>query len=435
MIRVEVHHTYHDSIVLMAASARMLAIPGTHAAMAAMATPLNLDLLRDSGLWDDAALAGAGPDDLVLAARGDDPAAAIAAAAAALAERVPAGRPVGEGPRPRTVRAAARQLAGANLAVISVPGEHAAWACWDALGSNLHVFCFSDNVTVADEVLLKDEALRRGLLLMGPDCGTAILDGIGMGFWNEVPRGRVGIVGASGTGIQQLCCLLAHQGAGVSHAIGVGGRDLSPQVGGRMTREAIRRLDEDPDTDVIVVVSKPARAELTARKPLVPALLGPGVDLTEVALRVGGGRLPEEEAEPLAWAGPVDGIFSGGTLRDEAALVWAADADPGRFSAIDYGTDEHTRGRPHPMIDQRLRLDAIRRARGLVYLDVVLGHGAHPDPAAELAPALAGRPAVVALIGTEADPQGLARQRAAFEAAGARVHLSNARAARSLLCR
>ncbi len=422
MLSVEVNRAYHDSIVLMAASARMLAVPGTEAAMAAMATPLNLDLLREGGLWDDA-LAGAGPDDLVLAARGADPAAALLAGHIALAEQAPvfAGG-----------RTGARQLAGANLAVVSVPGEHAAWACWDALRSGLNVFCFSDNVPVADEVRLKDEALRRGLLFMGPDCGTAILDGVGLGFWNEVPRGRVGIVGASGTGIQQLCCLLAHQGVGVSQAIGVGGRDLSPEVGGRMTREAIRRLDDDPQTDVIVVVSKPATADLSARKPLVAALLGPGVDLTEVALRVGGGALPAEPEAP-AWTGPVDGIFSGGTLRDEAALIWAGDASPSRFTATDYGADEHTRGRPHPMLDQRLRLEAIRRARGLVYLDVVLGHGAHPDPAADLAPALTGRPAVVALIGTEADPQGLSRQRAALDAVGAKVFLSNSRAARSLV--
>jgi FdrA protein len=432
VLSVEVRRrTYHDSIVLMVASARMREAAGAEAAMAAMATPLNLRLLREDGLWD-AALEGAGPDDLVLAARGPDPAAAIRAAEAALAAPPGPGSDAGAGPPPRTVRTAARRLPGANLAVVSVPGEHAAWACWDALRAGLHVFCFSDNVSPADEALLKDEALRRGLLLMGPDCGTAIVDGVGLGFWNEVPRGRVGIVGASGTGVQQLCCLLAHQGAGVSHAIGVGGRDLSPEIGGRMAREAIRRLDDDPDTDVIVVVSKPAAADLRARKPLVPALLGPGVDLTAVAEEVGGGRLPDGP-EPPAWDGPVAGIFSGGTLRDEAALVWAGDRRPGRFTAVDYGADEHTRGRPHPMIDNRLRLDAIRRAPGLVYLDVVLGHGAHPDPAAELAPALAGRPAVVALIGTEADPQRLSRQRAALQAAGALVHLSNSRAARSLV--
>jgi FdrA protein len=200
-----------------------------------------------------------------------------------------------------------------------------------------------------------------------------------------------------------------------------------------MAREAVRRLDDDPDTDVIVVVSKRAEpADVRARKPLVSAVLGPGVDLTEVALRVGGGTLPADP-EPIAWDGPVAGIFSGGTLRDEAALIWAGDAIPARFSATDHGADDYTRGRAHPMIDQRTRLDAIARAEGLVYLDVVLGHGAHPDPAAELAPALAGHPAVVALIGTEADPQVLSRQRAALEAAGARVHLSNSRAARSLV--
>jgi FdrA protein len=432
VLRVEVRpHSYHDSIVLMVASARMLEVDGVTAAMAAMATPLNLEILSESDLWDPA-LETAAADDLVLAARAADPAAAIRAGEAALAERAPAGPAAEVAAPPRTVRSAARRLPGANLALVSLPGEHAAWACWDALRAGLNVFCFSDNVSIADEVLLKDEALRRGLLLMGPDCGTAIVDGVGLGFWNEVPRGRVGIVGASGTGVQQLCCLLAHQGVGVSHAIGVGGRDLSPVVGGRMTREAVRRLDDDPDTDVIVVVSKPAAAELSSRKPLVKALLGPGVDLTEVALRVGGGRLPAEPESP-AWTGPVSGIFSGATLLDEAALVWAADRDPGRFSAVDYGSDRYTRGRPHPMIDNRLRLDAIRRAPGLVYLDVVLGHGAHPDPAGELAPALRGRPAVVALIGTEADPQRLSRQRAAFWAAGAAVHLSNSRAARSLL--
>jgi FdrA protein len=314
------------------------------------------------------------------------------------------------------------------VAVVSVPGEHAVWACWDALAAGLNVFCFSDNVSVEDEIRLKDEALRRGLLMMGPDCGTAILDGVGFGFSNAVPRGRVGIVGASGTGIQQLSCLLAHQGVGVSQAIGVGGRDLSPEVGGRMAREAVRRLDDDPDTELIVVVSKPAAADLSARKPLVKALLGTGVDLTEVALRVGGGALPPEPPAP-AWTGHVDGIFSGGTLCAEAALIWGDDQ---RFTAVDYGDDRFTRGRPHPMIDNTLRLEAIRRAEGLIFLDVVLGRGAHPDPAAELAPALTGRPAVVVLVGVEGDPQGLRRQRAAFEAAGAVVFLSNAGAARAV---
>ncbi len=418
---------YHDSIQLMVASARMASVPGVEAAMAAMATPLNLEMLRESGLWSQE-VAEASADDLVLAARGEQPDLAIAAAEAALTERT-VGADGGGLPPPQSLRAAARRLPEANLAVVSVPGEHAAWACWDALAQGLNVFCFSDNVSIEDEVRLKDEALRRGLLFMGPDCGTAIIDGTGLGFSNAVPRGRIGIVGASGTGIQQLTCLLAHQGVGISQAIGVGGRDLWPEVGGRMTREAIRRLDEDPDTDVIVVISKPAAAELSARKPLVKALLGPGVDITAIALDVGGGSLPPDP-DPVRWDGRVDGIFSGGTLRDEAALIWGEDS---RFSAVDYGADEFTHGRAHPMIDNTIRLEAIRRARGLIYLDVVLGRGAHPDPASELAPALAGRPSVVVLIGTDGDPQGLGRQRAAFEATGAKVFLSNSRAARSLL--
>lgn len=429
MLTVEVRRrTYHDSILLMLASRVMQDTPGTEAAVAAMATPLNLDLIRQWGLWDER-LEGVAVDDLVLVARGKDPDVAIRAATDALEQRGAPAAGDGQEVAPRTVRTASRRLAGANLAVVSVPGEHATWVCWDALQQGLNVFCFSDNVSVADEVGLKQEALRRGLLLMGPDCGTSIVDGVGLGLYNEVPRGRVGVVGASGTGIQQLTCLLAHQGVGISHAIGVGGRDLSPEVGGLMTLEAIRRLEEDPDTDLIVVVSKPAEAELRARKPLVPALLGSGVDLTEVALRIGGGKLPAEPEAP-SWNGPVCGIFSGGTLCEEAALIWAGDR---RFSAVDYGADEYTRGRAHPMIDNTLRLDAIGRGHGLVYLDVVLGRGAHPDPAAELAPALRGRPAVVVLIGTDADPQGLSRQREAFEAVGATVYLSNAHAARALL--
>ena len=428
MLKVEVRpRAYFDSVALMQISRLMAESPGVEAAMAAMATPLNIEMLRQGGLWGPS-LEGLGADDLVLAALGDGADGALAAARAAL-DAKPAHAPVGGLPPPRTVRTAAAGLAGANLAVISVPGPHATWAAWDALESGLNVFCFSDNVPVEDELLLKRRALELGLLFMGPDCGTSIIDGVGLGFSNAVPRGRVGIVGASGTGIQELSCLLAHQGVGVSHAIGVGGRDLSPSVGGLMARAAIQRLDEDPETDLIVVVSKPASAQLTARKPLVPALLGPGVDLTEVALRVGGGNLPEDPPAPR-WKGPVEGIFSGGTLRDEAALIWGSDP---RFRAVDYGADEYTRGRPHPMIDNTIRLDAIRRADGLVYLDVVLGNGAHPDPAAELAPALEGRPAVVVLVGVEGDPQGLERQRRAFSEAGASVFLSNARAARGLL--
>lgn len=432
VLKVEIQRrTYHDSIVLMLASRRMSDQPGTEAAMAAMGTPLNLDLLRESGLWT-AELEAAGADDLILAARGTDPEASVEAGLEALAERPASASELGGGAAlPRTVRTAAARLGGSNLAVIAVPGEHAAWAAWDAVKAGLNVFCFSDNVTVAEEVRLKDEALRRGLLFMGPDCGTAIIDGVGLGFSNRVPRGHVGIVGASGTGIQQLSCLLAHQGVGISQAIGVGGRDLSPAVGGRMTHEAIRRLDEDPDTDLIVVVSKPATARFRSRKPLLKALLGPGVDLTEIALQAGGGSLPSEPELPFPL--PVErvtGIFSGGTLKEEAALVWAGDP---RFTATDYGADEYTRGRAHPMIDNTLRLEAIRRAQGLVYMDVVLGLGAQSDPAAELAPALAGRQAVVVLVGTEGDPQVLSRQRAAFEAAGAAVFLSNSRAARSLL--
>jgi FdrA protein len=484
--RVEVRRgAYHDSVTLLQVSRTVAEVEGVTAAQVAMATDLNVEVLRRMSFDVPAE---AGPNDLVVAVRAVDD-DALAAADAAVARELAGRRGASGGgasptERPRTTGAAARAGA-ATLAVVSVPGQHAFAEAMDALEAGLDVLVFSDNVPVEQEVRLKAEAARRGLLVMGPDCGTAVVGGVGIGFANVVRPGPVSLVAASGTGAQQVMSLLDGAGVGVGHCLGVGGRDLSAAVGGASARQALRMLDDDPSTDLVVLVSKPPAPEVEAaladvvasmRTPVLTALLGPGrPDLTaaaEKAVRTLG--LPWQE--PRSWPAPVErtgrhprllGAFSGGTLCDEAMVLAAeqlgpiasniplagaprvrADEPADRHVMIDFGDDELTRGRPHPMIDGSLRADWIARraeeaaARGegaVLLLDVVLGSAAAADPATELAPALQAARAladvavVVSLCGTEGDPQGLDDQAERLRAAGASVHLSNAAATRTAL--
>ncbi len=589
---------YADSVTLMQITARAQAVDGVRAALVAMATDLNLGLMAGLGL---AAPPGTGPNDMLVAIVADDTgslAAALAAVDAALSARPadgaggadgtggPAGQP------PRTTLSAARR-SGPGLVLVSVPGQHAFAEAVDALDAGCDVMIFSDHVPVDQEIWLKDRAAERGLLVMGPDCGTAIVAGIGLGFSHSVRRGPIGLVAASGTGAQQVVCLLDAAGAGVSAVLGVGGRDLSAEVGGRSARSALAALDADPATELIVLLSKPPAAEVAAElrayaaslaTPVQFALIGPGQpDLTaaaEAALRATGRPVPDwpawpaartaaelrrpgqlaEESPPTAalglcsrWirgfirvsrmnprihrragrrqvavprdeaggagspvvprdgaggagspvvprdgTGALRGLFAGGTLCEEAMVIAAERLGPvysnvplrpewrlgpragsgqdgaARHIMIDFGDDELTAGRPHPMIDQRLRLDRLAAeaadpGTAVIMLDVVLGHGAHPDPAAEIAPAIAAArnaraeraersaraeraepPAqaeraepsaravpsvcdlavVVSLIGAGSDPQGLTAQASALAEAGAHVFASNAAAAR-----
>jgi FdrA protein len=429
---------YYDSVTLMAVSRDVGAVDGVTSALVAMATELNLGVLADLGF----APVEAGPDDLLVAVRARDD-AALDAARSAVEGALAGGEAVAprgwEAPQPRTVEAAARRVQ-ADLALISVPGQHAFVEARDALRAGLDVMIFSDNVPITQEVALKEEGARRGLLVMGPDCGTALVDGVGLGFMNAVKPGPVGIVAASGTGAQQVACLLDEAGIGVSAILGVGGRDLSEEVGGSATLQALARLEADPATERIIVISKtpaPAVADRVRAAaadyttPVTVGFVGPGQpDLTEIA----------GVSEPRWWLAPeqrgyhpgvIRGLFAGGTLAQEAAAIVP------RAAVVDFGDDRYTQGRPHPMIDQRARLEAIAAIGGedVLLLDVVLGYGAHPDPAAELAPAIAsavgrGAAAVVSLCGTASDLQGRDRQVAALVAAGASVHLSNAHAAR-----
>ncbi|TYB68585.1 FdrA family protein [Nonomuraea sp. PA05] len=457
---------YHDSVTLMRVSRALSELPGVQAAMVAMATDLNVSILREMGFDVPAS----DPGDLLIAVRAHDTDTAAGQAERLLTE-VDRPRATPDEQPPLTTRSAATR-GPADLVLVSTPGEYAFFEALDAIEAGLPVMIFSDGVTLAQERRLKELAEVRDVLVMGPDCGTAAIGGAGLGFANVLTPGPVGVVAASGTGAQQVTCLLDRAGVGVSHVLGVGGRDLSAEVGGLSARRALRMLDEDPATELIVFVSKPPAPEVARavlgrplRKPVVTVLLGPPAgasawtagdgsaraaedgssrasglvpagDLTraaEQALRILGRPVPEWPswlAPPGTRPAPkrIKGLYSGGTLGVEAALL----AGHGDF--VDYGDDAFTRGRAHPMIDPTLRVEALARAgeRDVVLMDVVLGHGADPDPAASLAPAIAGTPAtvVVALIGAEGDPQDPHRQVAAFREAGASVFTSNAQAAR-----
>ncbi len=472
---------YADSVTLLQVSRQVAGTPGTLAAQVAMATPLNLEVLEQMGFT----IPACSPNDMVVALRvesEEDVAAAVAAVNTALTARDRRSDGADTVAPPRTTRSALDR-SGATLALVSVPGANAAVEAMDALDSGRDVMIFSDNVPVEQELALKRIAADRGLLVMGPDCGTAMVGGLGLGFANVTEPGSVGLVAASGTGCQQLMCLLSAAGVGIGAALGVGGRDLSSAIGGLSTRQALARLDADPAIERIVVVSKPPAPEVAAAveeyaatlaTPVDFALLGAGQpDLTESAERILtalGREVPTwpswgvDAARAATGTGYLRGLFVGGTLCDEAMLLAARTLGPIRSNIplapelaldstltaeahlmIDFGDDGMTQGRAHPMIDPTLRLEQIARAgrddsTRVLLLDVVLGHGAESDPAGLLAPAISsaiaeardrGRvlPVVIACVGTEHDPQGLTRQAEALAAAGAEVHLSNARAA------
>ena len=385
-VRVELRSgVYRDSVVLMQVSQAVAACRGVEAAIVAMATPLNIELYGRLG-FDPAEVAQASPNDLLVAVRGDDE--ALLAAAAELERRLtPPASPEAEGfgspPAPRTLASALRH--GGSLALISVPGQHAFVEAMDAVQAGVSVMLFSDNVSIDQEIALKDEAVAHDVLVMGPDCGTAVVGGIGLGFANALRPGPVGIVAASGTGAQQVSCLLDAAEVGVTAVLGVGGRDLSAAVGGRSTLAAMQALDDHPGTEFIVILSKPPdptvaetvrAAASRLRTPSLVALVARGEgDLTAATARILAalGRTPGTAPE---WAAPYDreprpgfvrGLFAGGTLCDEAMAIaaarlgpiasntpleaaWALGADlkAAGHLMIDFGDDRLTAGRAAP---------------------------------------------------------------------------------------
>jgi FdrA protein len=328
----------------------------------------------------------------------------------------------------------------------------------------MHVFLFSDHVSAADEVELKRRGAERGLLVMGPGCGTAMLGEVGLGFANVVRSGTVGIVAAAGTGAQEAAVLLDAAGAGVSQIVGVGGRDLSADVGGIMFREAMRVLAADDATETLLLVSKPPAHAAVQRlgevdvggKRVVAAFVGwdgaaapfevhPTLDAG--AFAAAGCAPPEFACDVPRRPGRLLGLFSGGSLAHEAVTVLtpalgriggnAGDGGDAGHTVYDLGEEEYTQGRPHPMVDLEVRARMLAEAGddvGCVLLDVVLGHGSHPDPAGGLAPELArlaqDRPVIAHVCGTRADPQDAARQEQTLRDAGVIVAPTNATAAR-----
>jgi FdrA protein len=493
--------TYFDSIVLMRISRQIAGMAGVEEAGLMLGTPANKDILRDAGVLGPDGEAAA-PGDLILALRATDAAAGAAAMTEAKrlldAPRVQAASTTVS--VVRTIRSAVRELPDANLALVSVPGHFAVAEARKALALGLHVMIFSDNVALADEVAIKREARERGLMVMGPDCGTAIIGGTPLCFANEVPRGDIGIIGASGTGIQEVSCLIARAGGGISHAIGTGGRDLKAEVGAITMLMAIDALDADPATRHIVLISKPPEAAVArvvldrvahSAKPFTICFLGasglalPGNARAAATLKAAadaslahvpakGTPVRRQEHAPnleraAGSASPprvradrgtlVRGLFAGGTFCSEAQIVFAQAGLPVASNVpvpgahalagaqethvlahvmIDLGDDEFTRGRPHPMIEPAVRERPLAAALadpavGAILLDVVLGYGAHPDPAGHLAGILGGRdgrPLVIASVtGTDADPQPRGAQVEKLVAAGVIVADSNAEAA------
>ena len=465
---------YYDSVVLMQLQRALTGLPGVRDAGVVMATPANLELLAQNDLLPERI--DPAPEDLLIVVRADSrtPAeAALAQVDELLARR----RSVQTGQyRPRSLKAAAELLPQAEWILISVPGRYAGAVAREALDLGRNVFLYSDNVPLEQEVDLKRSAAEKGLLLMGPDCGTAIVNGVGFGFANRVRRGSIGLVGASGTGMQAIATRIHQRGAGLSHALGTGGRDLSSKVGGISALHCLDLLASDPDTQVIALVSKPPDPEVasavlrrawSAGKPVVVDFIGHpapahslgsvhfanslsatadlAVDLLE--------HPPERRSDPPDQKRPSDrnylrGLFSGGTIAQEAlrglqALLFPVFsnlaeprlADPlvsQGHTLLDLGGDEFTVGRLHPMIDNDLRIRRLRREAAdpqvaLILLDLVLGVGAHPDPAAELAPAIEQVRAVgeielgVILIGTDEDPQDKELQKSRLIEAGAQV--------------
>jgi FdrA protein len=442
-------HEYRDSMVLMYLSARLQKMEGVMKAAAVMGTEANKDLLTATDLISPE-IRSAGPQDLVVVVRavdGETASRTLSRLEEILAQGV-------TGPEPAesfyySLERAAQALPGANLALISVPGIYAAREARKALEAGLHVFLFSNHVPLEEEVSLKSIACERGLLVMGPDCGTALINGTALGFGNVVRRGKVGIVAASGTGIQEVTVLLDQPGLGISHAVGTGGRDLSAEVGAITTIQGIDLLEEDPATLALAILSKSPSPEVLQRvmvrlkkcpKPVIACFLGSHrrevegnihlvptlAEAAQTAARLLGGKLdgvveiPPGLLHQARLEGTrlkpeqrfVRGLFSGGSLCKEAQVVWEEWIGPGwsnipggsgrrlpdplrslEHTALDLGEDFFTRGRPHPMIDPAGRSERILQevddpGVAVILLDVVLGYGAHEDMAGALLPAI-----------------------------------------------
>ena len=477
---------YQDSVVLMRAASETRSNTGVREVAMFMGTPANHAMLEQVGLVTEAGRK-AGPNDLIITvdAAGEAEAAQAIAAAKALLLETRKSKEASSEFRPHSLDSALRAMPEANLVSLSIPGAYVKAEALSALRRDLHLFIFSDNVSIEDEIEIKKAAIARKRFCMGPDQGTAYLGGIGLGFANTVSRGRVGCVAASGTGLQTVVSRLDSLGEGVSHAIGVGGRDLSAAVGGMMTFFALDALAADEATEAIVLISKPPHASVLAglearlekiRKPTVVCCIGaqPGakgktiwVETLDQAADAAAALLSGKKWQAAVFSDAASvrkhlagldgrsgfqgrqilGLYTGGTLAYETSrLLKLALGSDHAHEILDLGDDEYTVGRPHPMIDPRVRTDMLVKAGadakvGVLLLDLVLGKGAHANPAEPLASAVNEARRIAAqdgrqiaflayILGTGGDPQGLEAQTAQLEQAGISVFSTNADAAR-----
>lgn len=493
---------YFDSVSLMLVSKELNKLEGIIDSAVVMGTAENKSILNTSGLLLPE-FANAGDSDLIVVIKGESESEAenafskitdIFAKLRNKSESV-------ENFAPKSIEGALKYQPDSNLLLISVAGKYASAEAKKALDNNLHVMIFSDNVSIEEELELKQLAHKKGLLLMGPDCGTAILNGIPLAFANVVNKGNIGIVGASGTGTQEVSCIISNKGGGISQAIGTGGRDVKAEIGGIMFLDAFAALKNDPETKVIVLVSKPPHESVQKKiaheisqcsKPVVTILIGGNPEVMEnagamaassleeagllaVALVNGlskdeaknlvkksqNNRKPTEEEKNTVKGKYLRGLYSGGTLCDEAQLLlkdtlgyvysntplnkdhklenaWECK----EHSIIDLGDDEFTVGRPHPMIDFELRnkkiiQEASNSSVGIILLDIVLGYGSNLNPEADIIPAIQNAKKnnnsiviVCSITGTRMDPQNKVSLTNALEAENIIVFDSNASACR-----
>ena len=485
---------YYDSVILMQLQRELAALPEVIDAGVVMGTEANKNILDQNNMLLPEGQA-AGPEDLLIVVQAQSEADALDALRQ-VDELLTRRRQVADHEyRPKSIETAAKMATDAHWALISVPGRYAADVTRKVLDLEKNVFLYSDNVTLEDEIAIKQAASEKGLVVMGPDCGTAIVNGVGLGFANQVRRGPIGLVAASGTGLQAVSVRIHQLGSGITHAIGTGGRDLSDAVGAITAYQGLDLLRRDPDTQVIVLISKPPSATVAEKLLQATRLSGKAVvvdfigyasptrqvenvfyaasfdEAAELAVELGSASAdvaPSAEIDVSSYSSSqryLRGLFSGGTLAYETLLILQAYI-PGVYSnvplkeefrlpdalvsqehtIVDLGEDEFTVGRLHPMMDNDLRIRRLEQESSdpevaVVLLDVVLGHGAHPDPASEIAPVIqsvisraqeAGRQLEVlaVVVGTDEDPQGLDMQVSQLEEAGAKVWTSNEAAAR-----
>ena len=432
--------SYHDSVVLMLLTNQISSIEGVKKVSIMMATPANKDIYRQSGL-STSELEEASANDMVVVADVDDDGLldVIMEEVEAFFKKQSTSESDKKGAEAvRSWDKALGKLADANLAVISIPGAYAALEADRALDEGMNVFMFSDNVTLEDEIKLKKKAHEKGLAVMGPDCGTGIIQGVPIAFTNHVAPGPIGIIGASGTGIQELTTIIDRLGEGVKNAIGTGGRDLSTEVGGITMMDMIEAMEKDDTVKVLIIISRPPAKAVRDRisdrlsnfkKPVVTLFLGEKPEyheenfyhaytLDEAArLAVGlvrGQDIAEGsvEADSSSFFAAeekktIKAYYSGGTLAGEAAML-IKDAlnlkvPPQKAEGfmlktdghivVDLGDDVYTQGKPHPMIDPAKRIECMQEAiddesTGVILLDIMLGYGSHEDMAGALLPAI-----------------------------------------------